>query len=491
MSLYRQIHLLLTLLPALSLSAQKQSPQEYIDRYQDLAVLEMHRSGVPASITLAQGILESSSGNSRLARTANNHFGIKCKGGWTGETIYADDDAPNECFRAYPSVLESYRDHSDFLLNNWRYKPLFELHITDYKGWSRGLKRAGYATNPHYHSILINLIERYELDQYDHMPAPLQVDPIHRPTATVSHINDIPVIIAIDGQSVHWIATQHELRDHHIRKWNDLEKGDEIKTGDIVYLKPKRRKGSVEKHVVRQGESMHAISQMYGIKLKHLYKKNRMEPGTQPLAGETLNLRKKIDPERSIALARPGMIIEEEPILQEPTSKLMDPAPVSTEPEDPMPAEEVVEEIAEEAITIPLYHTLVKGDNLYRISEKYQILEADLMYFNPGLQPTAMSIGQRVYLNKEAAIEYYGAEAFQLAEEQAEQDQMEDEVAMAETDSIAEEITVDGPVYHKVISGDTLYSLCRKYGITSDQLRLWNNLEGDGIQLGQQLKVSE
>jgi len=137
--------------------AQKQTPNQYIEKYKDWAIIEMHRSGVPASITLAQGILESSSGNSRLAKYANNHFGIKCKGNWTGKTIYANDDAPDECFRAYESVLESYRDHSEFLRKNWRYHELFELKITDYKGWCRGLRKAGYATNPQYGTILINL----------------------------------------------------------------------------------------------------------------------------------------------------------------------------------------------------------------------------------------------------------------------------------------------------------------------------------------------
>ena len=141
------------LVPGVLSFAQKQTPKEYIEKYKDLAVIEMHRSGVPASITLAQGILESNSGNSRLAKFANNHFGIKCKGSWTGNVIYADDDAPDECFRAYESVLASYQDHSEFLRKNWRYHELFELKRTDYKGWCRGLRKAGYATNPQYANI--------------------------------------------------------------------------------------------------------------------------------------------------------------------------------------------------------------------------------------------------------------------------------------------------------------------------------------------------
>ena len=272
----------------LILHAQKQTPTQYIDRYKELAIIEMHRSGVPASITLSQGVLESSSGNSRLAKFANNHFGIKCKGNWTGKTIYANDDAPDECFRAYGSVLESYKDHSDFLRKNWRYHELFELKITDYKGWCHGLRKAGYATNPQYGKILINLIERYELYQYDTRKLPKKKTPEEG-----EKINGVPVKIASKYETVRSIANENYLKDKHIRKWNDLPRDEEIKTGEIVYLKPKRRRGSEQKHIVTSSDNMRSISQTYGIKLKHLYKKNRMETGTEPKEGEVLYMHKK------------------------------------------------------------------------------------------------------------------------------------------------------------------------------------------------------
>lgn len=150
-----------------SVPVVKLKPIEYIELYKDIALREMEKYRIPASITLAQGLLESSNGNSTLARIAKNHFGIKCPGGWTGESVFQDDDAKNECFRAYDSAEESFRDHSDFLSTKKRYAFLFDLDINDYVSWANGLKKAGYATNPQYPDLLISLINRYQLYQYD------------------------------------------------------------------------------------------------------------------------------------------------------------------------------------------------------------------------------------------------------------------------------------------------------------------------------------
>ena len=181
---YKMKQVVLTLfcaLLALSLSAQSVQ-QQYIEKYAPVAVAEMQRSGVPASITLAQGLLESGSGRSTLATKGNNHFGIKCHSKWTGDTIHADDDRKNECFRKYKSADESFRDHSDFLRYSDRYKFLFELERTDYKGWAYGLKQAGYATDPTYASKLIKYVEDYNLSRYDTL-TPEQA--FHRPLVHV------------------------------------------------------------------------------------------------------------------------------------------------------------------------------------------------------------------------------------------------------------------------------------------------------------------
>ena len=472
-------HLLFTLLATLSLAvfAQKQTPTEYILKFKDLAVIEMHRSGVPASITLAQGVLESNSGNSRLAKYANNHFGIKCKGNWTGNVIYADDDAPDECFRAYESVLNSYRDHSDFLRDNWRYQGLFELDGTDYKGWCEGLRKAGYATNPNYGSILINLIERYELHKYDLEALPGGGLPALEMT---ENVNGVPVHRVKAGETVNSIASENYVKDRHIRKWNDLPDGTEVNAGDIVYLKPKRRRGSEGIHKITEGETMHQISQKYGIKLKQLYRKNRMEYGTEPEPGQVLAMQKKRDSDDAVAIKK------EEPKWEEPAEpKFVNPhSKLGTDTIDfsnPGPTKV-------EKIEVPEYHEVAKGDNIYRIAEKYHILEEDLMKWNNDLSPMTMKIGQKIYLSPEAA-----KKANKMSPETPPKvipkpvTPRSDE----EIETIKKEITVDGPVFHHVVKGDTLYNICKRYGVTEAELKKWNKLDTIVVKLGDKLQVSE
>ncbi len=452
--------------------AEKQTPQQYIEKYKDLAVIEMHRSGVPASITLSQGILESNSGNSRLAKYANNHFGIKCKGSWTGNVIYADDDAPDECFRAYDDVLSSYRDHSNFLRENWRYHPLFELELTDYKGWCRGLRKAGYATNPQYGNILINLIERYELQKFDRLPLPGTGLPA---LELGTSVNGVPVKTVEEGETINSIASQNYVKDKHIRKWNDLPKDAEISAGDMVYLKPKRRRGSEAEHKVVEGESMHDISQKYGIKMKQLYKKNRMDFGSQPKAGETLYMQKKRSSEDAVQLADPKPQWEEKK-----EEKFVNPhSNVNTEDIDfSSPGA-----LNKKDIDVPDFHTVEKGDNIYRIAEKYRVFEEDLLAWNADLNPTAMKIGQKIYLSKEAA------EANNATTETAPEEKSP--TSEEEIENIKKDITVDGPITHIVVKGDTVYNICKRYNITEAQLKEWNNLETITIKLGSKLQVSE
>ncbi|MEN8697237.1 MAG: LysM peptidoglycan-binding domain-containing protein [Bacteroidia bacterium] len=461
--------LFLASVASLSLAQKKQTPQEYIDKYKELAIIEMHRGGVPASITLAQGILESSSGNSRLAKLANNHFGIKCKGGWTGMSVRADDDAPDECFRAYESVLESYKNHSEFLRANWRYHELFELDRTDYKGWCHGLRKAGYATNKQYGNILISLIERYELYQYD-------TEEVPRNTETGETINDIPVKIATEGETVATIASANDVKDRHIRKWNDLPEDSEIQAGDVVYLKPKRRRGSEEKHVVSSGEDMREISQLYGIKLKQLYKKNRMEMGTQPQEGEVLYMQYKRAKEDSIALETATPAWKEEPEV------FVNPHSIAKKEEENA---EKLPPIKKSDIVVPDFHLVVAGDNIYRIAEKYQVLEEDILTWNKNLNPSTMKIGQKIYLKKEVA------DKNNMSTDLEAEAKIDSPTTKKEIKKIEEEITVDGPITHIVAKGDTLYNICRRYKITVDDLKKWNDLSTTNITIGQKLQVSE
>ena len=280
------------------------SRNEYINLYKDAAIAEMLRSGVPASITLAQGILESGDGNSPLAQYANNHFGIKCHRGWQGETFIQDDDERNECFRKYYSVSESYHDHSEFLRGRDRYSALFELKTTDYKGWAHGLKKAGYATNPKYPQLLIKLIEDHDLHQYDKVTKrpTRQVEKKEKPpVARVAkakrgikvHENNIKFVIAKPGDNLDKLAKEFEMGRWQILKYNDLNRGDAIRAGDVIYLQPKRNKSKAKKyHKVQKGETMRDVSQMYGVKLKKLYDYNNMALGSLPKTGQKLRLRK-------------------------------------------------------------------------------------------------------------------------------------------------------------------------------------------------------
>ncbi len=277
--------------------------EEYIEMYKDDAIKEMLKSGVPASITLAQGILESGDGNSPLAVYAKNHFGVKCHSGWKGKSMRLDDDEKDECFRKYESVYESFRDHSEFLVTRSRYDFLFELKITDYKGWAKGLKKAGYATNPKYADLLIMLIEKNNLDQYDNYakvpPRKLsktrtsKVLASSKSTHAIKLHNRIKYVRAKKGDTFYRITKDYDMNLWQIFKYNDLNKSDVLKAGDIIYLQPKRNKAKEKFHVAKAGETMRDISQLYGVKLKKLYKKNDMFIGTQPNVGDKIYLKYK------------------------------------------------------------------------------------------------------------------------------------------------------------------------------------------------------
>jgi len=310
--------------------------EAYIASYQSIAISEMHRSGIPASIKLAQGLMESDWGRSDLATTGNNHFGIKCGGAWTGPTFYKEDDdydkngkLKQSCFRAYANVGESYIAHTEFLKktrSSKRYDFLFLLRPTDYKGWAHGLSRAGYATDPKYPQKLIQIIEKYNLHQFDQSPEmqiperefvtqhkaskkkkkeikevddnaiveTTLIEPKKQSLESVEEINRVPMILSRKGDTPSTIARRHRISYSKIKEYNEEIGGrnDKLKDGTIVYLDRKKRRynGDEDQHKVNEGETMYTISQLYGIKMRNLYVKNRMPVGSQPLKGEKLNL---------------------------------------------------------------------------------------------------------------------------------------------------------------------------------------------------------
>lgn len=269
----------------------RMSVQEYCDKYGEEARRQMKKYGIPASITLAQGIIESGYGSSYLAIEAKNHFGIKAYSrGWTGPVVRCDDDAKDEPFCKFKSVEEGYEYHSTFLRNNTRYNSLFALDIRDYESWAHGLKRCGYATNPKYGYMLVEMIENYHLDAYD-VKNVKSLSEVHRLYVTKQK-GGLKYIRCYKDDDLSVIAKEFGVSKRKLRKWNDLTKQSVLKEGDIIYLQKKNKKAAKghEVHVVRGGESLWSISQVYGIRVMSLMKRNDLVSATVH-AGQVLKLR--------------------------------------------------------------------------------------------------------------------------------------------------------------------------------------------------------
>ena len=272
-----------------SVTSQNMTRKQYIEQYSKDAITQMHKHKIPASITMAQGILESSNGNSRLAVKGNNHFGIKCHN-WDGKKIYEDDDKKNECFRKYDNVLASFEDHSLFLKKYNRYAFLFDLKITDYKSWAKGLKTAGYATNKKYADLLIKLIEEnqlYELDKVEEAQSIVAGSSRN----VYLHPNRIKYVISKEGETLLEIAKEFDMRLWQLYKYNDIENMYELTKGEKIFIQPKKNKGRVESHIVEDGESMRSISQFYGVKLKKLKRRNKHLSDFEIKSGFEIKLR--------------------------------------------------------------------------------------------------------------------------------------------------------------------------------------------------------
>ncbi len=345
----KKLMLLLCLIACITARAQKEKAAAYINTYKALAIAEMIRSGVPASITLAQGILESQYGESDLAKASNNHFGIKCKTEWTGPKTYHDDDERGECFRVYATVEASYRDHSDFLKSRPHYAFLFKLDPSDYEGWAKGLKKAGYATSQTYPQQLLKVIHDYDLQQYSleaiarmqndagtaattavtavqpvasQQPALKEVKtpPIteekeeeHKeaetlttvttelntgikkstayPTAGIFTINHVKVIYAPEGISLLALANQYNIGLSKLLEFNDLPEMDVLDTDRLIFLERKLKKGATDVHIVTADETLHDIAQKEGVRLESLLEYNNLRKEARPAAGEKLYLR--------------------------------------------------------------------------------------------------------------------------------------------------------------------------------------------------------
>ncbi|HLP32160.1 MAG TPA: LysM peptidoglycan-binding domain-containing protein [Bacteroidia bacterium] len=497
----------------------KTTTEQYIQQYKDVAIAEMKRSRIPASITLAQGILESGNGNSRLATEANNHFGIKCKKEWTGRTLYEDDDAPQECFRAYPTAEDSYRDHSDFLVKSARYAFLFDLAPTDYKGWAEGLKKAGYATNPNYPQLLINFIEKHNLQQYDGgelniqpaLPAPVtekkeEIKPVPAPAA-LKEWNNLPVTIAAKGESYAQIALRNDMMVWQIFKYNDIKRGANPRSGDTLYLKPKFNKGKVATYEVQFGDNMYRISQRFAIKLKSLYKLNKMEFGTEPMWGEVLNLQGKR---------------KEMPRLRTRQDEMFRPLLIpQLPPPAPIPAEVVIKKDSIKVVQLQQPTQVKPEEKKIEPEQKNMVVHdsANTVKPQPVIEEIKAMPADTAQVRKEVETEKATQRLEQLV--QTESDTMvqndtttsylkEEQITISEKpqenmDAVAADLkelplaqradsTIDNSeetFLHTVQPKETLYSISRKYNLKVAVLKDLNKLTTDSIQIGQQLIVNQ
>jgi LysM repeat protein len=466
-------------------SAQdKLTNQDYIDLYYTIAVRKMAEFKIPASITLAQGILESGSGNSKLAQNANNHFGIKCHSDWTGKGYYMDDDAKDECFRVYDNPEDSFNDHSKFLTERARYKFLFiDFQVDDYKSWAKGLKQAGYATNPKYPELLIALIERNELHKYDKMglsemmefPLADNIDIIQemkdfdkelpKNSYFIDGKTDVFIYnkaktVRSNGRQILAIANQYGLDLDKLKNYNDIYEGYTFEKDQFIYLQAKRKKGTEKTHLVKEGETMWEISQLYAIKLDKLYKKNRMVFDKQAKPGETIYLKSK--------RADVPQIYTYKEVLEQ-KNKII--AAEAAKKQALIDAEKKVNELAAQ-----------------------KKLNAELA-------------AQRAVAEKQAKLELSKREAAALQlelEAQKQKQQFDAEQhppiqvidASLEKKALDEEVAIEKPYQeatvktYKVKLGDTLYSLSNKFYITVEKLKALNNMKDNNLSVGQVLVVS-
>ncbi|NLR56723.1 LysM peptidoglycan-binding domain-containing protein [Chitinophaga polysaccharea] len=468
------------------LQAQTMTTQQYIATYKNLAIEEMRRTGVPAAIKLAQGIVETQSGNGTLCLQSNNHFGIKCKNTWTGKTIKYDDDAAQECFRVYDSAADSYRDHSDFLHSNPRYAFLFQFDGDDYKSWAFGLKQAGYATNKTYPQQLIKVIEDYNLQQYSLIAmgkmAPgagdgfldktsyAEVTPKAEPRSSGSRanhnthnkqqagnypkgifeINGRKAVFVKAGTSLIRVADQYNKRLRKLVRFNDLDNDNPPARDMIVFLQKKSKRGGKEFHPVINGETMHDVAQAEGIQLRWLRRRNKMSEGEEPAAGQRLTL----DGFASSAprLAKNTRVLKEED--QEP-------------PEDFSPRK-AIEGIKEE---------VAKTTGVTAVPESKPAAQ------QPGGIPVAMVED----LKKAGQVTTSGGSA------------TAPRATLPQTPPPPPVITKPAPApasrgglqYHDVQPKETLYGIAKMYNRSIAQLQEWNNLQGYDIKIGQRLLVNK
>lgn len=388
-----QLALTLAILLTGKIFAQSSSVvREYVQQYKQIAMEEMKRTGVPAAITLAQGIHETSAGQSDLVIKSNNHFGIKCKAEWTGPSVSHDDDARGECFRKYESPEDSYRDHSDFLAKRPNYASLFNLDPTDFEAWAWGLKKAGYATNPKYPQILIKLIRDYDLQDYTLIAMGLKTDESPNDERWVKNpeiktdakkttyptgvfkINSTRAVFVSKGVSFLSIANEHNVPLRRLFEFNEMNDQEVAANDMLLFIQRKRKTGANEFHAVANGESLYEIAQAEGIRLESLLSYNFLKADMQPLAGETLYLQKH-------APAMPRLITAASMVTVVAHSDSLAKQEENGNGGD------------------YFFHTVKPKETVYSISKKYAVNLRDVLRWND-LQGTDLKTGQQLRIKR-------------------------------------------------------------------------------------------
>ncbi len=460
------IILLAIVLPSI-LPAQTAARNDYINRFRKIAISEMERTGIPASIKLAQGILESGDGKSTLARKAKNHFGIKCHSTWNGKTHYIEDDDYDDngkliksCFRVYKNADASYIAHSEFLRDpkkKYRYGFLFSLPSTDYKSWARGLKQAGYATSPTYAEKLIRIIEGSELYRFDEMGitgvAAGEKTEAEIKRLNIKTVNDVKITVAEEGETVVDIAERTEKSVERILKYNEklTRKNQQIEKGTRVFLQRKRNnsRGKKKWHFVKKGETMFDISQRYGVSLEKLRHKNRIPNRAEPAVGEKIKIRgwfKVGKNERPQTRKRSDLFEEEEELRNEEEEKINDEDFIEIEiPTSNSDDEEFDEDIVPETPDSEIFDE--------------PIFEEETGSGETETPNTNTNTGTNTNTNS------------------------------GNTNTNPQNDQPTTGVYYSAVKGDTLFSISRKYGTTVEAIKRLNNLTNNTISIGQRLRI--
>jgi len=458
---------------AVTASAQDDSRTRYIDEFKEIAILEMERTGIPASIKLAQGILESGAGESELSRRANNHFGIKCGSNWDGKSYYKKDDDYDDrgqliesCFRKYKNAESSYIAHSEFLRDpkkQYRYGFLFRLDPTDYEGWARGLREAGYATSGTYHRKLIDIIERYDLHRFDLMTSPEAIanEEVKEEgegavivPGSVFENNDVRYVLAAAGETPADIAVRTGVSLDRILKYNDDRYGSDqkLKKGSVVYLQSKRKsfRGQRKWHYVKEGETMFSIGQLYGITLECMYKRNQMTEPQQPAIGERLKIR--------------GSDQKQPPILKREVDEKEETLPDVIIPDEDDDGEldmeeDIFDEEEEESTSDKPKQPLIPIPDMDKEPDTDK----------PEVDLPEVPKPDTTKTNPDAGFE---------------EDEFEEDNDSEETEQPPAKET-----YYTVVRGDTLYSISRRYNTSVETIKRLNNLNSNVISIGQKLRV--